>query len=538
MIAMTLSLSPKRIIADEPTRPLDATVQAQVLDLLLRLQQESGTALILITHDLGVVADIADDVNVMCAGRAAEQIGKHDTFYQPHHPYTKGLLESIPSGSATPGRLRPITGQPPSPDQAAPGLLLPPEVHLCNGPLPGRGAETVCRWRRRLPSLCMVPARQACRPGRGKRKPRNSAISAGQRRRWPRPSRPAGRPRERDRMSSIRPPDARAARLGEPDIEDDVLVRLENLVKYFPVRAGVLISRAVDHVQAVYGVSLTIRLGQTLGLVGETGCGKSALARSIAWLIPVTSGKVTFEGRDITNLSRKKMRPVRREIQMTFQDPYGSLNPWRRVGAIIGDPFVIHKTATAAERRRAVQGLMERVGLNPELYNRFPAEFSGGQRQRIGVACALALRPKLIICDELVSALDLAIQAQFLNLLRNLQDEFGLSYLFSAHNLEVVRHVSNSVNMMYLGKIAEGGPTGAVYETPVTPIQRPLLSAARSPTPSPLPPASGSSSPGSSRRRWTPQVAAGSIPDALRQRNSAASRSHAWRASQATRALT
>jgi len=279
-------------------------------------------------------------------------------------------------------------------------------------------------------------------------------------------------------VSDTLPQGGTAPVLPESGLEDDVLVQVDDLVKHFPIKAGGLISRTVGQVQAVDGVSLTIRRGQTLGLVGETGCGKSTLARCIAGLIPLTSGAVTFEGRDITNLSRRAMRPFRREIQMIFQDPYGSLNPRRRVGAIIGDPFVIHKTATGAQRKRQVQNLMERVGLNPEHYNRFPAEFSGGQRQRIGVARALALRPKLIICDEPVSALDVSIQAQVLNLLSDLQDDFGLSYLFIAHDLEVVRHVSNAVIVMYLGKVAEAGPKGPVYEMPRHPYTAALLSAA------------------------------------------------------------
>ena len=262
------------------------------------------------------------------------------------------------------------------------------------------------------------------------------------------------------------------------DMSDDTLVRVDNLVKYFPVRGTGMISRTVAHVQAVDGVSLTIKRGKTLGLVGETGCGKSTLARCIAGLIPATRGKVFFEGNDITNLGRGAMRPYRREIQMIFQDPYGALNPRRRVGSIIGQPFAVHKTATGQERKRAVQGLMERVGLNPEHYNRFPAEFSGGQRQRIGVARALALRPKLIICDEPVSALDVSIQAQVLNLLADLQDDFGLSYLFIAHDLEVVRHVSDSVMVMYLGRVAEAGPGDQVYEHPRHPYSAALLSAA------------------------------------------------------------
>jgi oligopeptide/dipeptide ABC transporter ATP-binding protein len=260
--------------------------------------------------------------------------------------------------------------------------------------------------------------------------------------------------------------------------QDDVLVRVEDLVKYFPVRASGMVRRTVGNVQAVDGVSLMIPRGRTVGLVGETGSGKSTLARCIAGLIPITSGKVIFEGSNITNLSRRQMTPFRREIQMIFQDPYGSLNPRRRVGAIIGDPFAIHKTVTSGERKRAVQDLMERVGLNPEHYNRFPAEFSGGQRQRIGVARALALRPKLIICDEPVSALDVSIQAQVLNLLSDLQKDYGLTYLFIAHDLEVVRHVSDSVSVMYLGRIAEAGPKGLVYDTPRHPYTAALLSAA------------------------------------------------------------
>jgi oligopeptide/dipeptide ABC transporter ATP-binding protein len=259
---------------------------------------------------------------------------------------------------------------------------------------------------------------------------------------------------------------------------DDVLVRVDNLVKYFPVRTSGMIRRTVGQVQAVDGVTLEIPRGKTLGLVGETGCGKSTLARCIAGLLPTTSGTINFEGKDITNLSRRAMIPYRREIQMIFQDPYGSLNPRRRVGAIIGDPFAIHKTVTGSERKRKVQDLMERVGLNPEHYNRFPAEFSGGQRQRIGVARALALQPKLIICDEPVSALDVSIQAQVLNLLSDLQRDFGLSYLFIAHDLEVVRHVSDQVMVMYLGRVAESGPKEPVYESPRHPYTAALLSAA------------------------------------------------------------
>jgi oligopeptide/dipeptide ABC transporter ATP-binding protein len=263
-----------------------------------------------------------------------------------------------------------------------------------------------------------------------------------------------------------------------PAEDDNVLVRVENVVKYFPVRAGGFIPHTVGQVHAVDDVSLVVERGKTLGLVGETGSGKSTLARCVAGLLPVTQGRVILNGTDITRLSRAAMRPLRREVQMIFQDPYSSLNPRRRVGSIIGDPFSIHKTATGAERKRQVQELMERVGLNPEHFNRFPSEFSGGQRQRIGVARALALRPKLIICDEPVSALDVSIQAQILNLLTDLQAEYGLSYLFIAHDLEVVRHVSDKVAVMYLGRIGEAAPAEELYDRPRHPYTVALLSAA------------------------------------------------------------
>ena len=268
-----------------------------------------------------------------------------------------------------------------------------------------------------------------------------------------------------------------------PVSDSDVLLRVENLVKYFPVQSASVFQRQRDVVHAVDGVSLEVRKGQTLGLVGETGCGKSTLARCIVRLHDITSGKVTFDGHDITTLSRRSMRPFRREMQMIFQDPYGSLNPRRRVGSIIGDPFAIHGIASGQDRKRRVQEVMELVGLNPEHYNRFPAEFSGGQRQRIGVARALAFRPKLIVCDEPVSALDVSIQAQIINLLADLQRELGLTYIFIAHDLSVVRHVSNAVAVMYLGQIAEFAPVEQLWAHPRHPYTDALLSAVPVPDP-------------------------------------------------------
>ena len=256
----------------------------------------------------------------------------------------------------------------------------------------------------------------------------------------------------------------------------DLLV-VEGVKKYFPVTSGILLQKEVASVKAVDGVSFTVKRGETLGIVGESGCGKSTLARCIMRLLDPTEGQIVFDGRDITTLSRSEMRPIRREMMMIFQDPYASLNARKRVGYIVGEPLEVHKIGTESERKRRVQELLEIVGLNPEHYNRFPHEFSGGQRQRIGIARALAVNPQLIVCDEAVSALDVSVQAQILNLLNDLQDEFGLTYVFIAHDLNVVRHISDRVMVMYLGKAVELGTSQELYETPHHPYTGALLSA-------------------------------------------------------------
>jgi oligopeptide/dipeptide ABC transporter ATP-binding protein len=263
---------------------------------------------------------------------------------------------------------------------------------------------------------------------------------------------------------------------GEP------LLRADHIKKYFPIRKGIL-QREVARVHAVDDVSLEVFGGETLGLVGESGCGKSTLARCIARLYDLTAGSVTFEGRDITRLSRRQLRPVRRDMQMVFQDPYASLNPRKRVGAIIADPLRIHDYGDREKIKGRVRELLELVGLSPEHVNRYPHEFSGGQRQRIGVARAVALRPKLIIADEPVSALDVSIRAQVINLLDDLQDEMSLTYLFIAHDLGVVRHVSDRIAVMYLGKIVEISPAEELYREPVHPYTEALLSAVPVPDP-------------------------------------------------------
>ncbi len=261
------------------------------------------------------------------------------------------------------------------------------------------------------------------------------------------------------------------------------LLEVTDLVKHFPIRSGIVIEREVGRVHAVDGVSLSLNEGETLGLVGESGCGKSTLCRAILQLTPPTSGSVRFRGEELVGKSRRDLRPIRREMQMIFQDPFASLNPRKRIGQIIGDPMDLHGIARGADLRRRVQELLDRVGLRPEHYNRFPHEFSGGQRQRIGIARALALRPKLIIADEPVSALDVSVQAQIVNLLKDLQNELGLSYLFVAHDLGVVRHVSDRVAVMYLGKVVENSGTDGLFDRPIHPYSNALLSAVPIPDP-------------------------------------------------------
>jgi oligopeptide transport system ATP-binding protein len=261
------------------------------------------------------------------------------------------------------------------------------------------------------------------------------------------------------------------------------LLEVTDLVKHFPVKRGLLIDRTVDQIRAVDGVSFSVAPGETLGLVGESGSGKSTLGRAVLQLVKPTSGSVRFEGREIAGLSRRAMRPLRREMQMVFQDPQASLSPRRRVGQIIGEPLRLQGVAKGGELRREVQGLLQRVGLAPEHYDRFPHEFSGGQRQRVGIARAIALRPKLIIADEPVSALDVSIRAQIVNLLADLQEELGLTYVFVAHDIGIVRHVSDRIAVMHEGKIVEEGPADRVCEQPRDAYTKQLLAAVPIPDP-------------------------------------------------------
>ena len=436
MIAMAVVLNPSVLIADEPTTALDVTVQAQIVDLLDRMRRELGTAVIMITHDLGLLSSIADHAMVMYAGNRME-LGPGDAVLSnPAHPYTVGLLRSSPSNHAPGAELTPIPGQPPS-------LLSPPA-----------GCAFAARCAQVLP---------VCRTSRPpqRRFADGSVSSCWLEAKAPIPASAPARPADRRTMAA-----------------GDAVVSVRNLHLSFP--AGSVFGRR-PAIEVLKGIDLDLPRGSTLGIVGESGCGKSTLARVIAGLIPATGGTVEIEGRDVASLTRTEWYGLRRTVQLVFQDPFGSLNPRRRVGAIIGDPFRIHGVAHGDDRRRRVRGLMDIVGLNPEHYNRFPSEFSGGQRQRIGIARALALNPALIIYDEPVSALDVSIQAQVLNLIRSLQAEFGLSYLFISHDLAVVRHVSDRIAVMKEGRIVELGDSEQIYGAPQHPYTRTLLAASHAP---------------------------------------------------------
>ena len=389
MIAMAMACKPKLLICDEPTTALDVTIQKQVLELMATLQKKHGTSMLFITHDLGVIAEIADHVAVMYRGKLVEQKRTKELFDKPQKPYTKGLLACRPSLSKNYNRLLTVE-------------------HFLN----------------------------------------NEKVKEV--------------PKKTNKKSDENIP---------------VILEVKNFKKYFPIKGGFL-NKTIDWFKAVDNVSFQVKRGHTLGLVGESGCGKTTLGRSILRLIEPTEGKAYYNGEEITALDKNQMRSLRKKMQIIFQDPYSSLNPRMTIGSIVTEPMIIHHIGEhKKERYEKAENLLKRVGLTGDHLHRYPHEFSGGQRQRICIARALSLNPEFIICDEAVSALDVSVQAQVLNLLQDLQEEFNLTYIFISHDLSVVKHISNKVGVMNKGKIVELDEAEEIYRNPQKQYTQKLLEA-------------------------------------------------------------
>ena len=443
MIAMALACEPKLLIADEPTTALDVTIQKQILELIDGLRRRLGMAVILVTHDLGVIAGRADRVAVMYAGKVVETTDSTRLFGNPRHPYTEALFHALPDKAAeSRERLYSIPGIPPD-------LVNPPKA---------------CRFAARCKYVT-----DRCRS----EDPRLSGEDHGHLFACFHPVGAAGHKLVPEAASELAPA-ARVAANGD----GEVLLRLEHLVKNFPVTKGAVLQRKVGEVSAVADVSLTIRRGETFGLVGESGCGKTTLGRLVVGLEKATSGRINFQGKDLVKSTGRDYRQQRRKIQLMFQDAYASLDPRMRAGAILREPLVIQHIGTRREQETRVKEMLDHVGLPRSATERYSHEFSGGQRQRLGFARALVLSPDLIVADEPVSALDVSIQAQVLNLMRDLQREMGLTYLFISHDLAVVRYLSNHIGVMYLGKLVEVGPADEVYLTPAHHYTKGLIDSA------------------------------------------------------------
>ena len=444
MIAMALACEPKLLIADEPTTALDVTIQKQILELIDDLRRRLGLAVILVTHDLGVIAGRADRVAVMYAGKVMETTSTTRLFANPRHPYTEALFGALPEKAADgTERLYSIPGMPPD-------LTQPPKAcrfaarcryvqDSCNESEPQLEGDT---WDHAY--RCFFPV--------GKAGGDDTAVVQVK--------------EEHDR--------SRERALPETDGQQPLL-RTDGLVKNFSVTAGAVLQRKIGEVSAVAEVSFAIRPGHTFGMVGESGCGKTTIGRLIAGLEKATDGSIVLDGEDLTKLSRRERRRRSPKIQLMFQDSYASMDPRMRVGPILREPLAIQRIGSHQEQRNKIAAMLDEVGLPRAAIERYPHEFSGGQRQRLGLARALILSPKLIVADEPVSALDVSIQAQILNLMLDLQRDLGLTYLFISHDLSVVRYMSETIGVMYLGKLVEVGPADEVYYRPVHPYTKGLI---------------------------------------------------------------
>ncbi|MGJ7037476.1 peptide/nickel transport system ATP-binding protein [Shinella sp. BE166] len=427
VIAIALSCNPKVIIADEPTTALDVTIQAQILDLLRALVKETGVGLVLITHNLALVARYADRVNVMYGGRIIESGTVEDVLRQPRHRYTAGLLMAVPRlDLPRAARLHTIPGQPPSPARFPAGCAFSPRCGAATAACGSVPADTVTGGRR---YACFHPVVDAL------------------------------------------PQNEQHAEAGAEHTPGETVLSVRGLTRHFHLKR-----RAV--VRAVEDVSFDIPQGGTLGLVGESGCGKTTVVRTLLRLQSATSGRADFGGQDILSAGKRDLVALRRQIQVVYQDPSTSLNPRHRIASILAEPLLVHGLCKSqGEARARVEELLDLVGLPAEMAERYPHQMSGGQRQRVGIARALGMNPRLIVCDEPVSALDVSIQAQIMNLLADLQAKLGLSYLFVAHDLAVVRHISDLVAVMYLGRVVETATRAELFSTPRHPYTRALLAA-------------------------------------------------------------
>jgi oligopeptide/dipeptide ABC transporter ATP-binding protein len=455
MIAMALSCEPRLLIADEPTTALDVTIQAQILDLLHDLKDRLGMAMLLITHDMGVIAGHADRVQVMYAGRMVEVAETPELFADMRHPYTQALLASIPRLSQdNGGRLHTIGGLPPDLSRPPAGCRFAPRCDRAIGECEDQEPPLTRETDGHLFSCW--------RPIEG---PADTATGLG----------------------VIPRPHAVARRAG-PDGETSApsippLLEVRDLVKTFPVTGGAIPQRKAAFVHAVSSVSFTVAAGETLGLVGESGCGKTTIGRLIAAMDRPNAGSVLVNGQDLTALSGRALRRQRHDLQMVFQDPYSSLDPTMRVGSLIREPLSIQHIGTRRQQQQRVFELLDEVGLPRSAVEHYPHEFSGGQRQRIGLARALTLSPKVIVADEPVSALDVSIRAQVLNLMKRLQADHGLTYIVISHDLAVVRYMADRIGVVYLGKLVEIGPPQDIYQHPAHPYTASLIEAIPVPDP-------------------------------------------------------
>jgi len=449
MIAIALACDPALLVADEPTTALDVTIQAQILELLRNLQRERGLAVLLITHDLAVVAETADHVGVMYAGELVEVAARDAFFRSPAHPYSRKLFASLPAGVRRGAPLKVIRGN------------VPPLTHAFTGcRFADRCDYVFARCRSEAPAVHRTPEGNAVR----------CHLFSPE-------ASPEARTEDSGLKEEARTEDSGLSFLSPQSSNPSPLLQVEDLKVHFPIRKG-LFRRTVAQVRAVDGISFDLAAGRTLALVGESGCGKTTVGKGLLRLVTPTAGRVMLAGEDWTRLSLGALRARRRTAQIVFQDPYASLNPRMRVAEILTEGMrALGVGSGAADHAARVDRLLAEVGLAPESRARYPHEFSGGQRQRIAIARALAVEPRLLICDEPTSALDVSVQAQILNLLKALQAARGLSYLFITHNLAVVEYLAHDVAVMYLGRIVEYGSTEEVLARPRHPYTQALLSA-------------------------------------------------------------